>query len=185
MGQKIDIDTIQKMVNENGIIFLSYIGLLSQTLIADMTEILEQEAKEQGLKMGISNNMFTIFIELSQNMLNYSKRVEKDEKVPQGLILVSRDKEYNYYIHSQNVISEDDRKKIEPILLKIESLDKDGIKKAYKELRRGKNSHSKGGGIGFFEIAKKCDELEFDFVKISDNRYNFYIKAKLVTKKDG
>lgn len=180
-----DIAQVQTMVDKDGIIFLSYGGYLSQTLISGMTEALEKEAEENGINMSISNNLFTIFIELSQNMMNYSKSLNAESNKAQGLILVSKDANFNYHIHSQNIVSLTDKEKIEPKLLEIQSLDKDGIKKRYRELRKsGQNTHGKGGGIGFYEIAKKCDTIEFDFSKIQDDRYYFHIKTTILTKKE-
>ena len=179
-----DINAVQKMVENDGIVFLSYGGYLSQALISGMTEALEKEAEDNGITMTISSNLFTIFIELSQNMMNYSKSLHVNSKKAQGLILVSKDDNYNYHIHSQNIVSLEDKEKIEPKLLEVQSLDKDGIKKRYRELRRsGQNTHGKGGGIGFYEIAKKCDFIEYNFTKIKENRYYFHIKTTILTKK--
>ena len=87
------------MVDNDGIIFLSYGGFLSQLLITGMTEALEKEANYNNLSLGSSSNLFTIFIELSQNMMNYSKAIENENDYtrPQGLILASKDKDMNYY----------------------------------------------------------------------------------------
>ena len=180
-----NINEVQKMVENDGIIFLSYGGYLSQTLISGMTEALEREAEDNGINMSASNNMFTIFIELSQNIMNYSKSLESSGVKPQGLILVSKDNDLNYHIHSQNIVSLNDKEKIEPKLEEIQSLDKDGLKKRYRELRKsGQNTHGKGGGIGFYEIAKKCDSIEYDFTPISEDRYYFHIKTNILTKKE-
>jgi len=181
-----NINDIQNMVNEGGIVFLSYGGFLSQSLISSMTEALEKEAENSDVSIGISNNIFTIFIELSQNMMNYSKTKElKNRDInPEGLIFVSKDDFGNYYVDSQNIISIEDKEKIEPKLLEIKSLDKDGIKKRYRELRKsGKNTHGKGGGIGFYEIAKRCDEMHYDFKVINEDKYYFHIKTKINLKK--
>lgn len=182
-----DIDNIQKIVENDGIIFLSYGGYLSQVLISGMTEAIEREVEDNNLSIGSSSNIFTIFIELSQNMMNYSKSInEKDMGIkPQGLILVAKDKDLNYYIHSQNIVSQADKDKIEPKLQEIASFDKDGLKKRYRELRKsGQNKHGKGGGIGFYEIAKKCDSIEYAFTPINDDRYYFHIKTNILTNRE-
>ncbi len=182
-----DIGSIQNMIEKDGIVFLTYGGFLTQPLIASMTEALESEAQNKDLSAGISNNIFTIFIELSQNMMNYSKTADKNCRniSPEGLIIVSRDKENNYAIDSQNIISVDDKNKIEPKLIEIQSLDKDGIKQRYRELRRsGKNTHEKGGGIGFYEIAKRCDKIEYDMREINDDKYYFHIKTYIMSNKN-
>ena len=68
-----NITEVQQIVNKDGIVFLTYGGFLTQTLISGITEALEKEAEESELSMGFANNIFTIFIELAQNMMNYAK----------------------------------------------------------------------------------------------------------------
>jgi hypothetical protein len=117
-----NISDVQKMVEKDGIVFISYGGFLSQSLISAMTEALEKETESNDISMGISNNLFTIFIELSQNMMNYSKSKNENcrEITPGGLIVVSKSANGDtYYIHSQNIISIEDKEKIEPKLIEI------------------------------------------------------------------
>jgi len=53
-------------------------------------------------------------------------------------------------------------------------------KKLYREARRsGKDTHSKGGGIGFYEIAKKATSIDYQFTPINDKRYYFKLKVAL------
>jgi hypothetical protein len=175
-----DMKTIQKMVDNDGIVFLSYGGFLSQPLITGMTEALEKEVEYNDIKMSVANNIFIVFIELSQNMMNYSKSSQSDEPRSRGLILVSKDKNNNYHIHSQNIVSKEDKEKIEPKLKEIKSMTKDELKKRYRELRKsGKNTHQKGGGIGFYEIAKKCDAIDYDFEPINEDKYYFHINSTI------
>jgi len=181
-----DVDGIRDLVKKDGVIFLTYGGFLTQTLITGITEALEAEAEQNDLNMGIANNIFTIFIELSQNIMNYSKNQHENnlDVNSEGLIIVGKDNEQNYYIHSQNIISNKDREKIEPKLKEILSMSKDEIKKRYRELRRsGRHTHDKGGGIGFYEIAKRCDKISFEFKKINENKYYFHFISQIKTKK--
>jgi len=182
-----DINAIQNIIEKDGVVFLAYGGFLSQTLISGMTEALEKETEENNLDMGVSNNIFTIFIELAQNMMNYSKKKASDssEFKSQGLIVVGKDELGRYYVHSQNVVSLEDKQSIEPKLIEIHSLDKEGIKQRYKELRRsGKNTHGKGGGIGFYEIAKRCDVIKYDFIPINESKFYFHFYAIMNTTKE-
>jgi hypothetical protein len=175
-----DINQIRDIVEKDGIVFLTYGGFLSQTLISEMTEALEKETSQSNLNMGVANNIFTIFIELSQNIINYSKVKSQtsSELKSEGLIVVGKESDDKYYIHSQNIVNTEDKEKIEPKLLEIQSLDREGIKKRYKELRRsGKNTHGKGGGIGFYEIGKRSNTLEYDFKQINESKFYFSIKS--------
>ncbi len=181
-----NISEIQDIVKRDGIVFLTYGGFLSQSLISGMTEALEQEAQESDLNMGDSNNIFTIFIELSQNMMNYSKNKDKEEVKSEGLVLVGKNKDDSYYVDSQNIVGLEDKNKLQLKLDEIKTMNKDELKLRYRELRRsGRDTHGKGAGIGFYEIAKRCSKIDYTFTKINDNRYYFHFKSTIETKKDG
>lgn len=176
-----DISAVQKMVDNEDIIFLSYGAFVSQTLISEMTGVLEKEVEGNNINVSISNNIISSFIELSQNIMNYFQTLENQES--KALILVAKDENFDYHIHSQNIVSQADKEKIESKLLEIQSLDKEGIKSKFRDLRRsGKNTHSKGGGIGFYEMAKKCDLIDFNFKEIQKDRYYFHMQVTIVIK---
>jgi len=182
-----NVDNIQNVVEQDGIIFLTYGGFLTQTLITGMTEALEEEAQNNELNMGVANNIFTIFIELSQNVMNYSKdkRIDSNDVKSEGLIVVGKDDDMNYYIHAQNIIAKEDKEKIEPKLNEIITMSKDELKKEYRARRKsGKDTHERGGGIGFYEIAKRSDEVSFEFKEINENKFYFHFVSKVKTKKD-
>ena len=178
----IDIKRLESILKEDGIVFLTYGGFMSQDLIASMTEALEKESENAELTATQSNSIFTIFIELSQNIMNYSKSlIDKDRKLdPKGIIIVGRNDMDEYYILSQNVIAVDDKKRIEPKLKNITNTDLAGIKELYKKERKsGKGKHEKGGGIGFYEIAKRSLRIEYSFEPIDGDMFYFRFKAVL------
>ena len=68
--------------------------------------------------------------------------------------------------------------KIETKLLEIIDMDKESLKKRYRELRKsGVNTHEKGAGIGIYEIAKLAKEVSYKFDKINDDKYYFYFNV--------
>jgi len=170
---------LETLLKKDGIIFLTYGGYFTQSLIVAMTEVLEKEARDALLSMRLANNIFIVFIELSQNLMNYSKKMNNDLD-PKGLIVVGKNDNEGYYVYSQNIVTKKDRKKIEEILNLIKTLTKEEIKKLYRKRRRnGAYAHEKGGGIGFFEIAKRALRIEFRFDKIDNEREFFKFKAIL------
>jgi hypothetical protein len=180
-----NLDSIQNLVEQDNIIFLTYGGFLTQTLIAGMTEALEKETQNSSMSMGEATNVFTIFIELAQNIMKYSKSKQEDcdEVNSEGLIVVGKDDGCNYFIHSQSVIALEDKEKIEPKLKEITALSKDELKLRYRELRRsGEQTHEKGGGIGFYEIAKRSDNIQYEFKKINDDKYYFHFISTVYLK---
>jgi hypothetical protein len=181
-----DLQAIKTMTDKEGIVFLSYTGFLSQSLISAMTEALEKEAETGGLNVGASAHVYTIFIEMAQNMMNYSRDIDSldNARKSEGLIVVGKNLPNYYYVQSQNIIDISDKEKIEPKLQAIQSMSQEEIKQRYRELRKsGRDSHDKGGGIGFYEIAKRCAELSFNFIPVENNKYIFQLKASVTLKK--
>jgi hypothetical protein len=102
---------------------------------------------------------------------------------PAGYIKVLKTHDNNYIVQTKNILAIEDKEKIEKILNEIKALDEKGIKKRYRELRKsGENTHEKGGGIGFYEIAKLCSEIDFTFEAINEDKFYFIFEAKLKSR---
>ncbi len=178
-----DLQALHSFVKRDGIVFLTYGGFLSQTLISGMTEALEKEAEYNELGMRLANNIFMIFIELSQNMMKYTSEHQRMSQHSEGLIIVGKTSANNYYVVSQNIVSKDDAAMMNERLKGITGLDTEMLKKRYRELRRsGRDSHEKGAGIGFYEIAKHSDSIEFEFVELDEKTSFFTFKASIGQK---
>lgn len=158
---------LESVLQREGVIFLTYGGFLTQSLLVSLTEALERGVEGDAINKKTSINIFTVFIEVAQNIMNYSAlRNDGTNGVfdTRGMIVVGKDTDDKYYVLSQNIIAPGDKEKLEPKLIEVINSDKETIKKLYREARRdGRNTHSKGGGIGLYEIAKKCDEIEYAF----------------------
>ena len=116
--------------------------------------------------------------------MNYSKSKNDSLKYEsKGLVIVGQEgDEKHYYIISRNLIDAEDKIKVEQRLKTIEGLDKEGLRKLYRERRKaGKEKHDRGAGIGFIEIARRCDKIEHHFDPYGDNQYFFTIKT-LISK---
>jgi serine phosphatase RsbU (regulator of sigma subunit) len=155
---------------------VKYEGLLNQEILTNCLNNIELQVED----INMTGKLSIITIEYCQNIMNYAKSedINSHDIVPFGYINIDlKDNKY-FEILSKNIVSKDDKAKIEPKLLDIQSLDKQGIKKRYRELRKsGHSTHSKGGGIGIYEIAKVCDSIEYEFVAINEDRYYFIMKS--------
>jgi len=153
-------------------VLIEYEGEFTQDGVNKCMDTIEDKVENIGLMSNISTN----FVEQYQNILNYgkSKDIKNKEITPFGYIKLQKNPNETYSIESKNIISLADKEKIEPKLVEIKSLDKAGIKKRYRELRRsGENTHKKGGGVGFYEIAKRCSKIEYEFKQINEDRFEF------------
>jgi len=171
-----EIGTQSNFVEEIVEEIVKYEGVMTQNVIASCMDNIEVKITN----MGMMGTVSTITIEYCQNMMNYSKNEDIGSRqiVPAGTIEVQYiNKEY-YDIMATNIVSIEDKEKIEPKLIEIQGLDKAGIKKRYRELRKsGQNTHEKGGGIGMYEIAKVSDSIEYNFEAINEDKYIFTMKS--------
>jgi len=157
---------------------VQYEGVITQNVIAATMDNIEVKIKSINAIATLS----TITIEYCQNMMNYSKdsKIGSRNIVPEGFISMQYVDNRYYKIIAKNIISIEDKEKIEPKLIEIHNLDKAGIKKRYRELRRsGKNTHEKGGGIGLYEIAKVSNKVDYEFRYINEDKYYFIISSSV------
>jgi len=175
IGEKSNyIDTVKDEI-------VKYDGVITQNVIAATLDNIEAKIDNMTLMGPIS----TITIEYCQNMMLYSKDSEigSREIVPAGQLEVQNVNNEYYEIMAINIVSIEDKEKLERKLTEIQSLDKSGIKKRYRELRKsGKNTHEKGGGIGLYEIAKVSDSIEYKFNRINEDKYEFVMKSVVKLK---
>jgi PAS domain S-box-containing protein len=161
---------------------LEYDGVLTQGIISHSVDIIEHNISN----ISTVANLSTVVIELTQNMMKYSKSHDthcKDIR-PAGQIEILKNKEDEYIVKSKNIVSVEDKNKIEPKLIEILTLDSQALRKRYRELRRsGENTHKNGGGIGIYEIAKLANNIEYKFTPINDKKLNFEFKAILIKGK--
>ena len=162
-------------------IILEYEGILTQAIIAHNIDIIEHSINN----INIVAKLSTLVVEVTQNMMKYSKTHEigcRDIR-PAGYIRVMKI-DNNYFVESKNIVSIDDKMKIEKTLQEISKLDEKELKKRYRELRRsGENMHNQGGGIGFYEIAKLSKDIEYKFEKINQDKFYFTMKIIIKPKK--
>ena len=52
-----NVEDIKHLIGDDDIVFLSYSGYLSQSLIVGMVEVIEQEASDSKLTMKVSHNI--------------------------------------------------------------------------------------------------------------------------------
>jgi len=160
---------------------LTYSGVITQNFIETSMENLEARITNMNTMAIIS----TITIEVAQNIMHYSKNdIEGNQDIdPTGYIEVTKDESNTYRIISKNIISKDDKERLLPALQEIENLDKVGIKKRYKELRRsGKNAHNRGAGLGMYEIAKIATSMSYKFESINANKCYFTLVSTVAEK---
>lgn len=176
-----EIQSFYHQLQEKGIIF-SFSGPISQSLLEGIGHTLKQKMSLEEMSTNVIQKVFSVFVELMQNIINYSaQRVtsqEADQEISYGVLIVGKEEDH-FYIISGNYILEEQREALHEKLHKIRSMDRDELKQYYKQQRRLQTDEaSKGAGLGFIEMARKATHpIEFEIANM-ENGYSFFaVKA--------
>ncbi|MFO7728807.1 MAG: SiaB family protein kinase, partial [Desulfonatronovibrio sp.] len=147
-----EIQKFYEQLKKEGIIF-SFSGPVSQELLEGIGAILRQKMSLEETSTSVTQKVFSIFVELMQNIINYSaeKGTGGDQEPDFSFGILSIGKHDNhFYVQCGNYITESQKAPLTEMLTKIRSMDKDELKRYYKEQRRKEAKEgSKGAGLGF------------------------------------
>jgi hypothetical protein len=145
-----------KMMEEQNIV-LSFKGEISNNTLISLAEMFKRMFAFSYNGQKTVKKVFSIFIELAQNIYLYSaKRAVVDNKeVGVGIIVIEKSNNF-YRIKSGNMIA---NTVIAPLVDKIShinSLEKDKLKDLYnQQLKSPREKGKTGGGVGLITIVRK------------------------------
>jgi hypothetical protein len=172
------IYSFHKMMDENDIM-LVYCGEFSQELNKTLLSFTERKFKTENVEDNTRRKIFNIMVEVLQNISK--NKVDTGENTPdfEAIFMLGTNRN-DYILISSNLIRND---KIAPLRDRIEqvnSLDKEGLKNLYKEVRLSASFSDKAGaGIGIIDIARKSEnKLEYSFVELNNefSAFSFLIR---------
>ena len=178
-----EIQSFYHQLQDKGIIF-SFSGPMSQSLLEGIGQTLKQKMSLEEMNKNIVQKVFSVFVELMQNIINYSaQRITSDEaeqEISYGLLIVGKEDEH-FYIISGNYIQKEQEGNLREKLAQIKEMDKDELKQLYKQQRRLQaDDASKGAGLGFIEMARKASRpIEFEIAD-QENGYSFFVVKAVI-----
>jgi len=180
----LNLADLQKQFNDNGVIF-TYNGYLSHEILTNIIQALEERIGTLNVFNQSAQTIFTIFIEMTQNMINYfaGRRDDGDKEcLCEGIIVLGFDKEKEkIYLKSGNLVQPEDVAKITERIDSVTGLDKDELRARFRDLRKtGKNRSARGAGLGFLEIQRKASEpINYSFIKMENSTLLFSLDVYL------
>ena len=154
-------------------ILLSYKGPLTDILLAEFSRDIREKLQNVP-KVG--KKVFSIFMELAQNVLFYSKEVNHFGNKDRVGTLVILQNETRYQLITGNLVYHESV----PVLLEkceiINSLDREGLREYKRSLRNSPSEgESRGAGIGLVQAAlTSSNPLEVQ-IKELGNGFSFFI----------
>ncbi|PIE89767.1 MAG: hypothetical protein CR997_09435 [Acidobacteria bacterium] len=169
----------------NGLGILScFVGPFTQELIAELGSSLRDSMKENQESSSYVVKVFSVVVELSQNILHYSSETEiiessdPPESLPMGMLAAGK-QDSKYFVLSGNLLKKEKAESLVNYLEELNMLDKQELRKLYNKKRRlGPSEGSKGAGLGFIEMARKASSpLEYSVHMVDENHSFFSIKV--------
>jgi len=163
-------------------ITLVYSGPLWAEGIGGVAGTLKKRLEFDEMPLETSQEVFSVFVEQMNNMLMYSTEKEQfgpfDEmhsEAPKGTFILGT-KGKAYFIQTGNMMRNESVEFVKSKIDHLNSLDKQELRKYYKEQTKLEttNADSKGAGLGLIEIARRISsKIEYTFTPY-DEGYTFF-----------
>lgn len=183
----------EQMVNNN--FSLVYEGEINHQITKAFTSLAESNLDRMSEDNNVKKKLFHVMVECLQNLSKHSE--EELSKDPTGIIgtkgngifivgNIGGQNNKEYHVITGNLIENSKKPKLEELLLKINELDKEGLKEYYKkQMREGTITEKGGAGLGLIDIARKTGEkLEYHFIPVDEDNSFFMLRTIVSRRKE-
>lgn len=167
--ENFDLFEFNQTFNDN--IQLSYKGPFDSKVLSVLGQYILTIARD---KSDASQKLFKIFIELAQNISFYSGLKSKlDNKTGMGILLI-REIDDKYFLHTGNVIKKEDGEAIIEKCEIINTLDRQGLRDFKRKQRNMPRGQKGTANVGLIQVALTSENpLHFKMTPI-DNDFSFF-----------
>jgi len=164
-------------------VLIYYKGPFIDVILAEISKDIREKFKSHPLT---SQKIFSIFIELAQNVSHYSEERNvfgTKEKMPGNGTFVITETDDSFMLISGNLIKKDWAPEIKSKSEKINTLSKEELRKFKRELRNlPKKEGHHGANIGLIDMALKSENpLNVEINELDDD-YAYFIISVAVSK---
>ncbi len=169
-------------LKRDGVIF-SFSGPLSQIILEGIGETMRKKMKMELTALGTIQRVFSVFVEQSQNIMNYSAEItapiqDRESEIKAGVLVIGF-QDGQYYVCCGNYVALEKAVPLVRDLTMIREMDPEALRKLYKERRRAHpKADSMGAGLGLIEMARRSTApISFDLRPLDDGLAFFALKA--------
>lgn len=170
------VDFHRLMDAEN--VVLVYEGEFNQEITKGVLAMSEKNFSSENVTLTVRKKVFNVMVEALQNIC---KHQYTDNVIYKKAIFIIGETEKDIVVMTGNVIKAENVPGTKEKLDLINSLDKDGLKALFKDLRvKSTLSDVGGAGLGFVDMARKSgNTLEYGFEAISDGMFYFALNCRI------
>jgi len=153
---------IQETFLEQGIL-LCFNGSFTHGIIEEIGSAIRRHLEAERRAKGVIADVFAVYVEQAQNVRNYLERKNLSTGPDSSAILVIGSDNGGFTVCSGNCIEKEDVSDLVARIDRINSEDKAGLKRLYRErLRAERAPDATGSGLGLVDIARRVSgKLEY------------------------
>ncbi len=175
-----DLLAMRKSFTQDGVL-MSFNGPFSHSIIEEIGNAIKHYLEGENINKGAVTDVFGVYIEQTQNVRNYLARRAFAGSERNSAIVVIAIVDGLHVVSSGNVVLKSDAADLAARLDEINALDKDGLKRFYKEkLRAERAPDAFGAGIGLIDMARRAKgKIEYSFVSLDAGHDFFSLSVKV------
>ncbi len=164
---------LERLMSENNI-YLIWSGHITHDVGKEVISFTEAQLHENDIKSNLRKRVFSILVEIIENVAKYSPGVEPAEKygMPVAMIRLTGK---TYFLTTGNLIPNTGVDDLKEKLDTVNKYDRKGLKELYmKSLSDQTSGYDSTGNMGLIDMARKSgSKLQYEFEKIND-RYSYF-----------
>ncbi|MCP9758210.1 hypothetical protein EGI20_02625 [Aquitalea sp. S1-19] len=170
-----DLLALRETFDSNAIL-LSFNGLFSATLIEEIGQALRRHLEALEASSSSIADVFSIYIELTQNIRHYSRQKGLPDAMASGTVVISHRSDGHYEVCAGNVLHLADGEALCRHVEQLAGMDKAELKAAYKlQLRAPREAGATtGAGLGLIDMARKSSQPPAAALQVLDEQYGFF-----------
>jgi len=165
-------------------IILSFKGEITSDIITMVLQIMESNLDAAQEKSSVKKKIFNILVECMQNLYHHAESEDtKDTSHRSAMLELFFDDSF-YFITTGNYIKVEEVAPLKDRIERVNSLNKDDLRKYYREILDNNRISNKGGAdLGMIDMAKKSGQkLDYEFTNVNDVVSFFGLKVKIAKK---
>jgi hypothetical protein len=180
---KITYDLFKRV--EKGDFEYIYRGSFTQTLTRKILSLAESNLQRLIDKSSLQNRIYFIMVEGLQNVTRHQDEVIDETTDYSGIFAIQK-KGARYLITTGNLIVNSKVDSLKQKLERVNSLDREDLKKLHREiLSTGELSDKGGAGLGLIEMARRSgNKLLFDFEYVDLYWSYFYLQTEIPSRNE-
>jgi Family of unknown function (DUF6272) len=180
---RLNLYSLNERFNQDGIL-ICFTGPFSHSIIEELGNAVKKYLESEQVSRAAMMDVFSIFIELTQNIRNYAAVKEmqgnRSRDFGSGIIVIGKTDD-EYIVSSGNFVEAGD---LDPLVKKLDSLSgmtREQLKAVWKSsIRQETPPGALGAGLGFIDMSRKSSKpLEYSINLLDGHHAFFSIKATI------